>query len=55
MQKYGLWVIIGGIFLLVVAIILIIMCMRKKEKDPYYDKKYSAISEEAPLKGSLGI
>jgi hypothetical protein len=55
MQSYGLWVIIGGILVLVIVVCAVVSCMKKKEKDPYFDKKYSAISEDAPLKGSLGI
>jgi len=56
MAKYGLYVIIGGVALLVlVAIMVWCCCLKKSEKDPYFDKRYSVIEEDAPLKGSLGI
>jgi len=53
-SKNRMWIIIGGICLLLLVIIVMIYCMKKGSKDPYHDRAYSDISD-ANKRSSLGI
>lgn len=45
-SRNRMWIIVGGIGLLLLVIMIMIYCMKKGDKDPYKEKAYSSISPD---------